>query len=377
MRFLVAPDSFKGSLTSAEAGTIIRSAILAEMPNATVRVVPMADGGEGTVEALVTATDGTRIEHEATGPLGDKITTSYGALGDGKTAVIEVAATAGLTLVPPKDRNPLNTTTRGVGESILHALDRGLLRFIIGLGGSATNDGGMGLLQALDERFLDENKRDVPPFGANLSAVRSVDYGNVTARIAGVVIRGACDVDNPLCGPQGASFTYAPQKGASPDEVRQLDKAMAQYAGIVESHLGQSFQNVKGAGAAGGIGFALLTLGAQLVSGARLVCDAADVDNTLKETDWIITGEGKTDAQTLHGKMPFYLSSLAKKHNVPVILISGSIPNDLSAFRPHFQSMHSISAGTATVEEAMANAKPLLYNKTREIIRLMREKKLR
>jgi glycerate kinase len=377
MRFLVAPDSFKGSLTSAEAGMIIRSAILEEMPDATVRVVPMADGGEGTVDALVTATDGTRIEHEATGPLGEKITTCYGVLGDGKTAVIEVAATAGLILVPPKDRNPLKTTSRGVGESILHALDHGVLTFIIGLGGSATNDGGMGLLQALDVRFLDEKKRDVAPFGSSLAEVRSVDYSEVTARLAGVVIRGACDVDNPLCGPQGATFTYAPQKGASPADVQQLDEAMAQYARIVESHLGHSFQNIKGAGAAGGIGFALLTLGAQLTSGARLVCEAAGLDRTLKETDWLITGEGKTDAQTLHGKMPFYLSSLARKYNVPVILISGSIPDDLSAFRPHFQSMHSISAGPITIEEAMARAKPLLYNKTREIIRLLKEKKLR
>jgi glycerate 2-kinase len=377
MRFLVAPDSFKGSLTSAEAGTIIRSAILAEMPDATVRVVPMADGGEGTVEALVTATNGTRIEHEATGPLGEKITTCYGVLGDGQTAVIEVAATAGLILVPKESRNPLKTTSRGVGESIMHALDHGVLTFIIGLGGSATNDGGMGLLEALGVRFLDDQKRAVASFGANLAAVRSVDYSEVTARLAGVIIRGACDVDNPLCGQQGASFTYGPQKGATPADVLQLDNAMAQYAGIVEAHLGHSFQNVKGAGAAGGIGFALLTLGAQLTSGARLVCEAARVDRTLADTDWLITGEGKTDAQTLHGKMPFYLSSLARKHNVPVILISGSIPDDLSAFRPYFQSMHSTSVGPITIEEAMAKAKPLLYNKTLDIVRLLKEKKLR
>ena len=372
MRFIVAPDSFKGSLTSVEAGSTIRSAILVEMPDATVHVVPMADGGEGFVDALIFATGGRRIEQMATGPLGAAIPTGYGALGDQVTAAIEVAATAGLTLVPRESRDPFKTTTAGVGESILHALDHGFRKFIIGLGGSATNDGGLGMLQALGATFLDENRKAVPPFATSLSSIRTVDYTTLDPRLSESVIRGACDVDNPLCGTRGASHIYGPQKGATPTQVEQLDKAIAVYAGRVESHLNRSFQNIPGAGAAGGIGFALLTLGATLASGAHLVCEAAGMETLMTGVDWLITGEGKTDSQTLSGKVPFYLASMAARHRVPAILISGCMADDAGELHRLFRSMHSLVGGPVTVEKAMASAKPLLYDKTRNIIRRLK-----
>lgn len=372
MRFVVAPDSFKGSLSANRVGQVIEKTLTREIPEAVVDVVPMADGGEGTVESFLYATDGHRVELHATGPTGDKVPVFYGVLGDDATAVIEVAAVAGLTMVPETKRNPLQLTTYGVGECVLDALDRGYRRFIIGLGGSATNDGGMGMLQALGVTFYDAAGRNVAPFASSLSKVASVDYGTIDPRIWETDIRVASDVDNPLCGPKGASYVFGPQKGATESQIQELDQALAGFADVVESHLQKTFQQTPGAGAAGGFGFALLTIGASLESGAALVAEATDLERRLAQADWVISGEGKTDSQTLHGKVPLYVAKLAKKHNIPTILLSGCLEGDVEPLYNYFDSMHAIPNGAMPLEESMERAESLLQQKTRNIARLLK-----
>ncbi|HEY0827893.1 MAG TPA: glycerate kinase [Bacilli bacterium] len=371
MQFLVAPDSFKGSLSALEAGVTIQEAVLAEMPNAAVHVIPMADGGEGTVDAFLYATAGERVTLNATGPQGERMETFYGVLGDGKTVVLEMAAIAGLMLVPNEKRNVFNLTTFGVGECILHALNAGYRKFIIGIGGSATNDGGLGMLQALGVSFKDSSNHEVSPFARSLREVASVDFGNLDHRLSDCEIRVACDVDNPLYGSTGASQVFGPQKGATPAQVEQLDRALEGYAAVVERHLGQSYNDHPGAGASGGLGFALLAIGAQLVSGAEIIAEAAGLEQKLVKADWLITGEGRTDSQSLRGKVPFFLAELAKKHNVSTIVLSGSLELDLEPMYPYFGSLHSIMNGPMTLDQAIEQAKPLLYHKTRNVIRLL------
>lgn len=375
MRFVVAPDSFKGSLSAQQAGEVIERALLSEIPGVTVEVIPVADGGEGTVESFLLATGGERVHLEVTGPTGEKIPSFYGILGDRETVVIETAAVAGLTLVPEDRRNPLRLTSYGMGEIIIHALDQGFRKLIIGIGGSATNDGGLGMLQALGVTFHDEEGFSVSPYAVSLADIRAVDYSTIDPRIHNAEIRVASDVDNPLCGPEGASHIFGPQKGATPEQVEALDRSLATYADRVESHLEKSIQQTPGAGAAGGLGFALLTIGAELKSGAALVAEVADLERRFQKADWLITGEGKTDSQTLHGKVPFYLAQLAKKHRVPTLLISGSLEGDLEPLYDVFDSIHAISNGPMTLEDAMKQAERLLYHKARNIARLVKKVK--
>lgn len=374
MRFLVAPDSFKGSLTASKAGRVIESALIQEIPHAVVEVVPMADGGEGTVESFLFSTGGKRVELEVTGPTGEKIRTHYGVLGDGETVVIEVATVVGFMLVPEEKRHPAHLTTYGVGECILHALDSGFRRFIIGLGGSATNDGGLGMLQALGVAFRDIRGNTVTPYAASLSDVHEVDYDTIDKRLQETGIRVASDVDNPLCGSNGASYVFSLQKGAKPEQIEKLDRDMAAYATLIEHHLGKSFQHLAGAGAAGGLGFALLTIGGVRESGASLLAEIAGIERRLAHADWLITGEGKTDGQTLHGKVPYYLAKLAAAHDVPTILVSGCIEGDLDDLYPIFTSLHAIGNGPISVEESMKKAEILLYDKTRNIARLLKKR---
>lgn len=282
-----------------------------------------------------------------------------------------MAAVCGLPLVPEDQRNPLQLTTYGVGECILDALDRGYRRLIIGLGGSATNDGGLGLLQALGVTFRDAGGEEVPPFASSLSAIHTVEYSTIDPRIWEADIRVASDVDNPLCGPDGASHVFGPQKGATPSQVLTLDQSLADYADVVEHHLKKTFRQTPGAGAAGGFGFALLTIGASLQSGAALIAEMTDLRCRLASVDWVITGEGKTDRQTLHGKAPFYVARLAKKHNVPTILLSGGLEGDIEPLYAYFTSMHAIPNGAMSLQEAMDKAEPLLRQKTRNIVRLL------
>ena len=372
MRFVVAPDSFKGSLSARKVGQVMEQAIYEEIPQAVVDIVPMADGGEGTVSSLLFAIGGKWVELETTGPMGDNIRVCYGILSNDETVVIEVASIAGLTLVPEEKQNPFHLTTYGVGECIQDALDRGYRRFIIGLGGSATNDGGLGMLQALGVTFQDASGKKVPPFAASLSNIHTVDYTTIDSRIWEANIRVARDVENPLCGPKGASYVFGSQKGATPEQISKLDHSLAVFADIVERHLGKTYRHTPGVGAAGGLGFALLTVGASLEPGAALVADAVHLEQYLKQADWVITGEGKTDRQTLFGKVPLYVAKLANKYKIPTILVSGSLGEDIDQLYSHFDSMHAIPNGAMSLEQSMNRAEYLLKQKMRNIARLVR-----
>lgn len=373
MNIVIAPDSFKGSLSALDAGTAMKEGVLTEIPNANISVIPMADGGEGTLETLVYATKGKRIQVEATGPLGERIETEYGILGDGKTVVIETANIAGLPMVAVKDRNPMDTTTFGLGEVILKAIEDGFQSFIIGLGGSATNDGGVGMLQALGATFLDENGTTLKPIGSSLAKVKTVDFTTLNSRLKDCHFKIASDVDNPLCGPRGASYVFAPQKGATEKQVDELDRALLNYATIIEQTEQKQLQNVTGAGAAGGLGFAFLLLGGEIISGSEIVANATKLTEKIEEADWVFTGEGQSDYQTLYGKAPSYIAKIAKKSKKRSILISGSLGVGYEQLYEYFLSCHSITTGPMTLDECMQNAKQLLFHKTRDVSRLLKE----
>lgn len=373
MKILVAPDSFKESLSALEVGETMKEAILKEKPDVQVDVFPMADGGEGILDTLVYSTKGQLIEVVVSGPLGNKIHTEYGVLGDGKTVVIEIAKMAGLMQVSPSKRNPMNTTTYGIGEAIVHALEHGFRKFIIGLGGSATNDGGLGMLQALGVRFLDENEREVPPFGASLMKLKKVDVSQLHPKLKESDIVIASDVMNPLCGKKGATFVFGAQKGATTSQKEQLDTAMKNYANLIEAEMSQTYQNEEGAGAAGGLGFAFMLLGSRMQSGAELVARTIGLKEAMESANWVITGEGKSDAQTLYGKVPAYIAELAQRHNAKALLISGSLGEGYEALYEHFEACFSIINKPMPLEEAMSNAKQLIDQQTRNIARLLYE----
>lgn len=371
MKIVVAPDSYKGSLSAEEVGNTIKKAFSLEIPDAEVVVLPMADGGEGTLDALLFATKGVKVDTMATGPLGEKIHTGYGILGDGKTAVIEMAHVAGLPMIPEGKLNPMLTTTFGVGELIREAINKGLRHFIIGLGGSATNDGGMGMLQALGAVFLNQNGEMVKPLGGSLSEIATADFAALHPLLKECSFTIASDVENPLCGPTGASHVFGPQKGATAEQVLLLDKGMKNYAGVVERALGLNLKNQAGAGAAGGLGFGFLALGAKIESGSRLVAEAIGLEAQIKEADWVITGEGQSDEQTLFGKVPFYVAGLAKKYNVGTVLISGGLGKGHEQLLEHFTSCHSVANAPMSLEQAIADATPLLFSCAQNIVRLI------
>ncbi len=299
MHIVIAPQSLKGSLTAYEAGQAIASGVRAILPEAEIDIIPIADGGEGTVQALVDATNGTLLHQTVTGPLGEPVTAFFGLLGDGTTAVIEMASCAGLPLVPPAKRNPRITTTYGVGELIKAALDRGCRHFIIGIGGSATNDGGAGMAQALGTQLQTEAGQEIERGGAALATLTHISLAHLAPRIQEATVDVACDVNNPLCGPLGASAVYGPQKGATPQMVAELDAALAHYAEIIERELGIAVKDVPGAGAAGGLGAGLLTfLHARLRPGAQIVLEATQLAQHLQTADLVITAEGQIDALT-------------------------------------------------------------------------------
>ena len=370
MHIVVAPDSFKGSLSSRQVASTIEQAILATKHSDTVTVKPMADGGEGTVDALLSSTKGKKVSITCTGPLGDRMNTYY-AIMDDNTAVIEVANIAGLVQVPIDKRNPDVTTTYGVGEVILDALDKGCKSMIIGLGGSATNDGGLGLLQALGMKALDQFGKEVNYFGQDLVKIKDVSFTHLDKRLNDVPIQVACDVDNPLCGEKGASTVFGPQKGATSAQVTTYDKALAYYAQVIENKLGRRLQDVAGAGAAGGLGFALLVLNGTLISGAKLIAEASNMKDAMKQADLVITGEGQTDQQTLYGKAPGYIADLAANYNVPTILISGSLAGDLDILRTKFAGCFSIINQPLSLDECINQAEELLFEQTKQIIHLI------
>jgi glycerate kinase len=370
MNIVVAPDSFKGSLSSLEAGSIIQKAFLTILPHASIEVVPMADGGEGTLDTLLFATKGKSFQMVVTGPLGYLVSSEYGVLGDEETVMIEMAKISGLPMVPMEKRNPLHTTTYGIGEVIKEAINKGYRSFMIGLGGSATNDGGLGMLQALGVTFLDQNGRKVQPFGEFVGKVVSVDFSTMDPRVQECTFQIASDVENPLCGPNGASAVFGPQKGADRAMVVELDDALAKYAGLIEDHLHKRLQNVEGAGAAGGLGFAFLALNGQIISGAKLVADAARLQEKVASADLVITGEGQSDFQTLFGKVPGYIGKLAARSNVKAILISGGLGKGYEDLYQYFISCDSIATGPMSLKECMENAEELLFKKAINLARI-------
>lgn len=329
MKVVIAIDSLKGSLTSMEAGGAIRDGISAVMSEAKVVVKPLADGGEGTVEAFVNGMNGREIKVMVSGPLGEPLEASYAMLEEAHTAVIEMASAAGLTLIEREKRNPMNTTTYGVGQLILDALDRGLRNFIIGIGGSATNDGGLGMLEALGVKFYDQSGAETGVFGRDMLRVSRVELSGLDQRIRECHFRIACDVNNPLCGPNGASRVFGPQKGADENMVQAMDEGLLAYAEKVEEAVGKKLSHVPGTGAAGGLGFAFLALlDGHLEPGISIILDAVGLEEEIKDADIVITGEGRLDFQTAMGKAPIGVAELAKKYNKKVLAFSGCATED-------------------------------------------------
>ncbi len=368
MKIVISPDSFKGSMTSEQAGRAMAKACREVFPQEEPILKPMADGGEGTLDTLIFSTKGKRLHAMCTGPLGDEIEAAYGVLGDGKTAVIETAQVAGLTQVPADRRDPYFTTSRGLGELISRVIDDGFDSILIGLGGSATNDGGLGMLQALGARFLDRSGMKVDGFGKNVPEVAQADLSGLEPRLKEVTIRVASDVENPLCGEKGASHIYGPQKGATHEQILLLDTALDHYSSLIEKETGRSLKEKPGAGAAGGLGFALMTIGAELVSGAELVAKAIDLESSIAGADLVLTGEGQSDEQTLFGKAPGYVAELAAKHQVKTVLISGSLRGELDALHEKFAGCFSIANGPMPLKACVESGEELLYEQTKNVL---------
>ncbi|MDE6318677.1 MAG: glycerate kinase, partial [Lachnospiraceae bacterium] len=332
MKVTVAIDSLKGSLSSMEAGEAIKTGICRVYPQAEVNVRPLADGGEGTAYALTTGMGGEWITMEATGPLGKPVSCSYGIIQDSKTAIIEMSAAAGITLVSEAERNPMNTTTYGVGEMIVDAIKRGCRRFIVGIGGSATNDGGIGMLQALGYGMLTKEGKQVPFGASGLSVLEQITDEHVIPELAECSFKIACDVTNTLCGEQGCSAVYGPQKGADPTMIMQMDKWLAYYAALAKEKYPKANMKQAGTGAAGGLGFAFLTFtNAVLESGIKIVLDETCLSKYIKDADIVITGEGRLDGQTVMGKAPIGVARIAKECGKPVIAFAGCVPKDATA----------------------------------------------
>ena len=358
MKIIIAPDSYKESLTAMEVATAIEAGFRQVMPTAEYIKLPMADGGEGTVQSLVDASNGSIIEHQVTGPLGEQVPAFFGIMGDDKTAVIEMAAASGLHLVSPNLRNPMLTTSYGTGELILAALDHGVDHIIVGIGGSATNDGGIGMAQALGIQLLD-NKGQALGFGGQaLAQLATIDISHIDPRLAHIKLEVACDVDNPLCGKKGASHIFGPQKGATPAMVAELDQHLAHYAAIIKRDLAIDVKDMAGAGAAGGMGAALLGLfNAQLRSGIEIVIDAVHLGDIIKDADLVITGEGRIDSQTIHGKTPIGVARTAKKYHKPVIGIAGCLSQDCGVVYDHgIDAVFSVVPAAMSLEHAFNNA---------------------
>lgn len=355
MKVVVAMDSFKGSISSIEGSEAISLGIKDVYQDAEIRTIPLADGGEGTVEAFIHATGGKRIEKEVRGPLNEKVKAMYGISGDGKTAIIEVAAACGLPLVPKEELNPLKATTYGVGELIHDAIERGCRDFIIGLGGSATNDAGVGMLQALGFRFLDEKKQEIGSGGGALRDIQHLITEQANPLLKECTFQVACDVNNYLYGKNGAAYVFGPQKGATEEEVKILDAGLQHFANKVREQLEIEIHAIEGAGAAGGLGAAFAGfLHAELKSGIELVLNFVNMENYMKDADLVITGEGMLDGQTSMGKAPIGVAKLAEKYDVPVIALAGAINHENFTLHDHgMTSCFSILNAPMTTEEAM------------------------
>ena len=355
MKVVIAIDSLKGSLSSMEAGMAIKDGILAAKPDAEVIVKPLADGGEGTTDALIEGMNGERIDLTVTGPMHTPVDAYYGYLKDTNTAVMEMASAAGITLVPDSEKNPLLATSYGVGEMINDAIQRGCRNFIIGIGGSVTNDGGIGMLKALGVRFLDENDEDAGEGGQALAKVARIDVSGMNPLLKECHIQVACDVNNPLCGENGSTYVYGPQKGVTEDMKKTLDETMAHFARVTSETLENDYMNTPGAGAAGGLGYAFLAYtGAALTPGIELILDAVGLEEELSGADVVVTGEGRLDFQTAMGKAPVGVARLAKKYNAKVIAFAGSVTKEATACNKEgIDAFFPILRGVCTLAEAM------------------------
>lgn len=369
MKIVIAPDSFKESLSAMQVAEAIEQGFSEIFPQAEYIKLPMADGGEGTVESMVAATGGERVHVNVTGPLGLPVNGFFGWMGDGETAVIEMAAASGLHLVAPEQRNPLITTSFGTGELILAALNHGARKIILGIGGSATNDGGAGMMQALGAHFHDIDGKELHVGGAALAQLASVDLSQLDARLAQTDILVACDVDNPLCGAKGASAVFGPQKGATPERVKQLDAALQHYGEKIELATGKSVLNVAGAGAAGGMGAALFgLLNARLQPGIEIVTEALKLADAVQGADLVITGEGRIDSQTIHGKTPVGVARVAKRYDIPVIAIAGGMTPDYSVVHQHgLDAVFSVLNRIQTLPEALEGARENVHVTARNV----------
>ena len=355
MKVVIAIDSLKGSLSSMEAGMAIKDGILAAKPDAEVIVKPLADGGEGTTDALIEGMNGERIDLTVTGPMHTPVDAYYGYLKDTNTAVMEMASAAGITLVPDSEKNPLLATSYGVGEMINDAIQRGCRNFIIGIGGSVTNDGGIGMLKALGVRFLDENGEDAGEGGQALAKVARIDVSGMNPLLKECHIQVACDVNNPLCGENGSTYVYGPQKGVTENMKKTLDEAMAHFARVTSETLENDYMNTPGAGAAGGLGYAFLAYtGAALTPGIELILDAVGLEEELSGADVVVTGEGRLDFQTAMGKAPVGVARLAKKYNAKVIAFAGSVTKEATACNKEgIDAFFPILRSVCTLAEAM------------------------
>jgi len=374
MRVVLAPDSFKGSASALAVAQAMERVVRAVFADAEVHQVPIADGGEGTVEALVTATRGRLERRTVRGPLGEPVEARWGVLGGGQTAVIEMAAASGLPLVPPGRRDPRVTTTYGTGELVRAALDAGLGKLVIGIGGSATNDGGAGLARALGVRFLDAEGRDLPEGGAALARLARIDLSGLDPRLGAAEVLVACDVDNPLTGPRGASAVFGPQKGATPEMVRELDAALGHYAALARSATGRDVAEVAGAGAAGGLGAGLLFFTpARLRPGVGIVLEATGFDDLVRGADLVITGEGSTDSQTAMGKAPVGVAAAARRHGVAVVCLAGGLGEGADeVLSLGIDALQSAVPRAMALEEAMARGPELIEAATARLCRLVR-----
>ncbi|EKK7702809.1 glycerate kinase [Cronobacter sakazakii] len=371
-KIVIAPDSFKESLSAMDVAKAIEAGFREIYPQANYVCVPMADGGEGTVEAMVAATGGQIITTPVTAPLGNNVDGFFGLLGDGETAVVEMAAASGLHLVPTAQRDPRITTSYGTGELILAALERGVKAIIIGIGGSATNDGGAGMMQALGARFLDGEGRELAPGGAALARLERLDLSALDPRLAQVSVTAACDVDNPLCGEKGASAVFGPQKGATPAMVSELDAALRRFGEQLEAATGKAIISAPGAGAAGGMGAALLgMLNAELRPGIEIVIESLGLAQAVRDADLVITGEGRLDSQSIHGKTPVGVARVAKQFQRPVVAIAGSLTPDYQIVHEHgIDAAFSVIDRIVTLQEALDDAERNLRVTARNVAAL-------
>jgi len=371
MKVVVAPDKFKGSLTAPEAAKAIGLGVARAVPGISADLIPMADGGEGTVEALVSSTGGEFREAVVSGPLSEPIAARYGKLGDGRTAVLEMAAASGLALVAEGLRDPLRATTRGTGELLLAAVSDGATRVILGIGGSATNDGGAGLAQALGYRLLDAEGAEIGPGGGALGRLATIDATGADPRIAGVEIAVACDVSNPLCGHDGASAVYGPQKGANPEMVAELDRNLHHFASLIRRDLGPSIRDLPGAGAAGGLGGGLVAFaGGRLEPGIELVIRAVGLEGRLRGADLCLTGEGRLDGSSASGKTAIGVARLAARLDCPTIALAGSLgPGAEAALALGVSAYFSICTGPIPLVDALREAAVLLEAAAEQAVR--------